>query len=129
MRSKEGMPAIGERKLFKEDSIRRRAEQIFNLRSDAGNKEIMEAFRRIVMKYHPDKNPNDRLSNQKMQLILQTYNLLMRRFTYGDSLNQYNLLEDDRLVKSVLPEGIELAPLGESYEEWHRMQFYEGFFF
>lgn len=114
---------------FKEDSIRRRAEQIFNLRSDAGAADIKKAYRRLVGENHPDRNPHDRFSQQKTQLILQAYNLLMKKPAYADRLNQYELLEDDRLVKSVLPKGVEPEPLRQSYEEWHRKQFYEGYFY
>ena len=44
----------------------------------------------------------------------------MKKSACGDSLNQYSLLEDDRLVKSILPEGVEPALLRQPYEEWHR---------
>ena len=123
------MITVTERTFFKEDSIRRRAEQIFNLRSDASKGEIRKGYRRLVTKYHPDRNPHDRFSKQKTQLVLQAYNLLMRASAHGDTLSQYDLLEDDRLVKSILPKGVEPEPLGQSYEEWHRKQFYEGYFY
>lgn len=118
-----------QRTFFKEDSIRRRAEQIFNLCAGTSEGQIRKAFSRLVVKHHPDRNPHDRLSTQKMQLILQAYNLLMKRSACDDRVGQYSLLEDDRLVKSILPEGVEPEPLGHSYEEWHRKQFYEGFMY
>lgn len=115
--------------LFREDSLRRRAEQIFSIGSGVGIEQMKEAYRRLVLKYHPDRNPSDELSNQKMQLIHQAYNLVMNGLAYGGSLEQYSLLEDDRLVKSILPDGVEPAPLVQSYKEWHRKQFYEGFLY
>ena len=124
-----GMPSVTERTFFKEDSIRKRAEQIFNLPANAGEKEVKNAYRRLVAKHHPDRNPSDTLSNQKMQLILQAYEVLRNKPAYDGGLNRHSLLEDDRLVKSILPEGVEPEPLGQPYEEWHRKQFYEGYFY
>jgi len=124
-----GMPSVTERTFFKEDSIRKRAEQIFNLPANAGEKQVKNAYRRLVAKHHPDRNPGDTLSNQKMQLILKAYEILRNKPAYNGGLNRHSLLEDDHLVKSILPEGVEPEPLGQPYEEWHRKQFYEGYFY
>ena len=115
--------------LFREDCLRRRAEQIFNIGGSTGIEQMKDAYRGLVLKYHPDRNPNDGLSNKKMQLIHQAYNLLMNGLAYGGSLEQYSLLQEDLLVKSILPNGVEPAPLVQSYKEWHRKQFYEGFLY
>lgn len=90
---------------------------------------LKNAYRRLVAKHHPDRNPGDTLSNQKMQLILQAYEILRNKPAYNGGLNRHSLLEDDHLVKSILPEGVEPEPLGQPYEEWHRKQFYEGYFY
>ncbi|WP_455284328.1 hypothetical protein [[Eubacterium] cellulosolvens] len=55
-----------------------------------------------------------------MQPIFRAYKLRMKKSACGDSLNQYSLLEDDRLVKSILPEGVEPELLRQPYEEWRR---------
>jgi hypothetical protein len=60
-----------------------------------------------------------------MQLITQAYDLLLKGIDYDDP-KQYELLEDEELIRSILPKGIEPEPLGESYKDWHRKQFYEG---
>ncbi|MGQ9468368.1 MAG: DnaJ domain-containing protein [Nitrososphaerales archaeon] len=111
---------------FKEDSIRKRAEQILGVDSDASEEKINKAYRRLILKYHPDRNPKDHDSIKKMQLIAQAYDLLLRGMVYDDNLKRYELLEDDELVRSILPKGVELEPLGESYRDWHRKHFYEG---
>jgi len=110
---------------FKEDSIRKRAEQILNV-DDVSEVEIKRAYRRLTLKYHPDRNPKDHDSMRKMQLIAQAYDLLLKGMVYDDNLKRYELLEDDGLVRSILPKGMEPEPLGESYNDWHRKQFYEG---
>jgi DnaJ-class molecular chaperone len=81
------MPSVTGRTFFKEDSIRKRAEQIFNLPANAGEKEVKNAYRRLVAKHHPDRNPHDTLSKQKMQLILQAYEVLTNKLAYGGILN------------------------------------------
>jgi len=57
------------RNRFKEDSIRKRAEQIPNVDSDASEDYIKRAYRRLILRYHPDRNSKDRDSMRKMQLI------------------------------------------------------------
>jgi len=114
------------KKRFKEDSIRKRAEQILNVDSDASEMEIKRAYRRLTLKYHPDRNPKDRDSMRKMQLIAQVYDIIMKGIVYDDNIKNYELLEDDELIKSPLPKGLEPEPLGESHKDWHRKQFYEG---
>ncbi|MGQ9719402.1 MAG: J domain-containing protein [Nitrososphaerales archaeon] len=111
---------------FREDSIRRRAEQVLGLTSDASKEDIVKAYRKLALRYHPDRNPKDRDSMKKMQLIAQAHDLLLRGIVYDNNLKQYELLEDDDLVKSILPEGVEPEPLGQSYRDWHKNQFYEG---
>jgi len=111
---------------FKEDSIRIRAEQILGLDSYANEEEIKSAYRRLTLRYHPDRDPKDHSLMRKMQLIVQAHDLLLKGMVYDENLKQYELLEDDELVRSILPKGDEPEPLGISYKDWHRKQFYEG---
>jgi len=111
---------------FKEDSIRIRAEQILGLDSYASEEEIKRAYRRLTLRYHPDRNLKDHNLMRKMQLIVQAHDLLLKGIFYNDNLKHYELLEDDELIRSVLPDGAEPEPLGMSYKDWHRKQFYEG---
>ncbi|MCP8323784.1 MAG: DnaJ domain-containing protein [Candidatus Methylarchaceae archaeon HK02M2] len=111
---------------FKEDSIRIRAEQILGLDSYAKEEDIKNAYRKLTLRYHPDRDSKDHSLMRKMQLIVQAHDLLLKGMVYDDNLRQYELLEDDELVRSLLPEGEEPEPLGISYKDWHRKQFYEG---
>jgi len=114
---------------FREDAVRRRANQIFNLQSDSDRSAIKKAYRRLTLKCHPDRNLGDPLAGIKMELIHQAYDLLMKGLSYGEDLRQYSLLMDDELVRSILPEDVEPEPLTEPYYEWHRKRFYKGYFY
>jgi hypothetical protein len=59
------MPAVTKRTHFKEDTIRRRAENISNLASAARKKQMEKPCREVLAKYPPDKIPDGALSNQK----------------------------------------------------------------
>ena len=111
---------------FKEDSIKIRAKQILGLDSYPSKEEIKMAYRRLVLKYHPDRNLDDHSLVRKMQLLVQAHDLLIEGIIYNEKIKHYELLEDDELVKSLLPKGVELEPLGISYKDWHRKRFYQG---
>ncbi len=49
---------------------------ILNVRKNAGDDEIKQAFRRLAMKYHPDKNPNDKVAEEKFKKINEAYSVL-----------------------------------------------------
>lgn len=114
--------------MFKEESILRRAQQLFGIRSGASRKEIRESYRRLSLRYHPDRNPGDPSSTRKMQLIQEAYELLLEGQAQHSDL-QKSLLEDDHLFTSILPEGVKPEPLGESYEVWRLRMFYQDWMF
>jgi molecular chaperone DnaJ len=43
---------------------------------DASTEEIGRAFRRLAAKYHPDRNPGDKQSEEKFKRIAEAYNVL-----------------------------------------------------
>ncbi|MDE0481857.1 MAG: SUMF1/EgtB/PvdO family nonheme iron enzyme [Candidatus Poribacteria bacterium] len=55
-----------------------------NVSRDASENEIRKAYRRLALKYHPDKNPGDKTTEAKFREITEAYNLLQdsleRRF-------------------------------------------------
>jgi hypothetical protein len=63
------MPTVTKRTHFKEESIRRRTENISNLASAARKKQMEKPCRKVLAKYHPDKKRDGALSNQKTQLV------------------------------------------------------------
>ncbi|MFK7903251.1 MAG: DnaJ domain-containing protein, partial [Nitratireductor sp.] len=42
----------------------------------ANEKELKSAFRKMAMKYHPDKNPDDKLSEAKFKELNEAYEIL-----------------------------------------------------
>jgi len=46
------------------------------LNSGASDSEIKKAFRRLAMKYHPDRNPNDKKAEEKFKSVKEAYEVL-----------------------------------------------------
>ena len=42
----------------------------------SSEQEIKKAFRRLAMKYHPDRNPNDKAAEKKFKSINEAYGIL-----------------------------------------------------
>ena len=47
--------------------------KVLGVSPDASDEEIKKAYRRLAMKYHPDRNPNDPEAAKKMQQINAAY--------------------------------------------------------
>ena len=52
--------------------------QILGIQKDASQKEIKNAYRRLSLKYHPDKNKDDK-DGEKFKQIIEAYQLLRRQ--------------------------------------------------
>lgn len=50
--------------------------QILEVEKTATGDEIKKSFRRLAMKYHPDRNPNDKEAEQKFKEINEAYEVL-----------------------------------------------------
>jgi len=50
--------------------------EVLGVSRDAGDDEIKSAYRKLAMKYHPDRNPDDPLAAQKMSEINAAYDIL-----------------------------------------------------
>ena len=68
--------------------------EVLGVSKDADAKEIKKAYRKLAMKYHPDKNPGDKEAEEKFKEINEAYEVLSdeeKRSTYDrfghDGLN------------------------------------------
>lgn len=50
--------------------------EILGVNKDAGEAEIKKAYRQIALKYHPDKNPGDKESEEKFKEAAEAYDVL-----------------------------------------------------
>lgn len=50
--------------------------KLLEISKDASLNEIKKAYRKLAMKYHPDKNPNNKESEEKFKEIAQAYEIL-----------------------------------------------------
>ena len=49
---------------------------MLGLKKGAGEDEIKKAFRKMAMKYHPDKNPGDKTAEEKFKEVNEAYSVL-----------------------------------------------------
>ena len=64
--------------------------QILNVPKDATLKEINKNYKYLSNRYHPDKNPNDKYSEEKMKLISEAHTILSdydKRVLYDKTFN------------------------------------------
>jgi len=50
--------------------------EVLGVERDSSDGTIKSAFRRLAMKYHPDKNPGDKLAEQKFKELGEAYEVL-----------------------------------------------------
>ncbi|MDX9823232.1 MAG: DnaJ domain-containing protein, partial [Syntrophales bacterium] len=59
--------------------------EILEVGRDAGEEEIKKAYRKMALKYHPDRNPGDREAEEKFKEAAEAYEVLSnpeKRETY-----------------------------------------------
>ena len=50
--------------------------EILGVDKSSSSEEIKKSYRKIAMKYHPDKNPNDKEAEKKFKEAAEAYSIL-----------------------------------------------------
>ena len=50
--------------------------EVLGVRRDASEQELKQAYRRLAIKYHPDKNPGDKEAEEHFKEIAEAYQVL-----------------------------------------------------
>lgn len=70
---------------------------IFGVSPDANQEEIKAAYRRLALKYHPDRNQDKESSDEKMKEINFIYSILSnpeKRKWYDSTISYYSTSEE-----------------------------------
>ncbi|XP_024015800.1 chaperone protein dnaJ 39 isoform X2 [Eutrema salsugineum] len=65
-----------EKKDAGEDELRRNPYQVLGIPSNSTDQEIKSAYRRMALRYHPDKNPNDPVAADMFKEVTFAYDVL-----------------------------------------------------
>ncbi len=81
-----------QQEIIEEDKKEKLARKILGISADANLLEIKKSYWLLSMKYHPDKNPNNKESLKKFQNIKNAYEFLIKK---ENGNNLYDENEDN----------------------------------
>ena len=61
--------------------------EILGISKSADAKEIKKSYRKLAIKYHPDKNPNDKQAEEKFKEAAEAYDVLSNPEKDKDMIN------------------------------------------
>lgn len=104
--------------MFRDESIIARAKQVLGVK-EFSESNLKKNFRSLIAKYHPDTG--NLQGEEQAEVLIEAYQVLKG----GIKPLECKLLEDDELISSLLPEGVEPIKLGRKYEDWLKETFYD----
>ena len=70
--------------------------KILGVSEDADAKEIKAKYRKLAMKYHPDRNPDDKNAEEMFKTVSEAYEIL------GDENKKKNMMRKGRIKGIVI---------------------------
>jgi len=74
--------------------------------TDASLEDIKKSYRKLVLKYHPDKNPSQQAA-ERFQAIFEAYKVLSdenKRFLYDQYGDDYQIMKDSGVFTKMIAE-------------------------
>ena len=74
---------------------------ILNVSKNASDSEIKSAYRKLALKYHPDRNPDDKAAENKFKEVSEAYDVLkdsQKRSAYDPVSYTHLTLPTKRIV-------------------------------
>ncbi len=117
--------------------------KILNIPPNATNNEIKKAYRKLALKYHPDRNPGDPTAEERFKDISEAYGVLIdpvKRKQYDEIRTRKQKAQkfgfsQEKIFKDMFTEPQFSQIFDELFKEFHRMglrfdqQFFQRIFF
>jgi len=88
---------------------------ILGLKDRSGSKQIRDAYKKLCLKYHPDKNPDDPLAQEIFHHVQDAYNMLIDtslRYDYDHHVYKERLIRQGMMETAENSRGMDDGPLG-----------------